>query len=89
MLCYTEDFFVVWIMCLQILISQEIHEIKVLLSLRFFFLFPRILSRSRLFGKRCNKAEYFSEEGIVCNLLDQSFWDQSNLGQRMMILFNW
>lgn len=33
--------------------------------------------RSRLFEKRCGKAEYFPEEGTICNFLDQSFWDRT------------
>lgn len=53
-----------------------------LVSLRCFF--PIIFYRSRLFGNRCNTAGCFPEEGIVCNFLDQSFWDRSSFGQRVV-----
>lgn len=56
-----------------------------LVSLRCFFRI--IFYRSRLFGNRCNTAGCFPEEGTVCNFLDQSFWDRSSFGQRMMISF--
>lgn len=50
--------------------------------------FSMMSYRSKLFEKRCGKAEYLLEERTICNLLDQSFWDKSSFSQTMMF-FNW